>query len=178
MFLSLIPRWSLWVFVIPDSIIIKPCISLLRLTVYERLWTNNEVLRSHVNNQECFNNVTLEIAPLNSFTKKDVIKFWSNMFDFMVIFKFLRTVIGIVILLWSGVVYVYIYLPAYLKWIKENSTETLTYICQSMWQYIVLPLCLFEASWNSSINYSNCRICQDVSLIWGKPCFWVTFARE
>jgi len=84
------------------------------------------------------------------------------MFDVMVIFEFLRAVIGIVILLWSGVVYVCIYLPAYLKLIKENSSETLTNICQPIWQYIVLPICLFEASMNSSTKYSNCRICQDV----------------
>ena len=80
----------------------------------------------------------------------------------MVIFEFLRAVIGVVILLWSGVMYVCIYLPAYLKWIKENSVENLTNICQSMWQYNELPLCLFEASLKSSINYSNCRIWQDV----------------
>jgi hypothetical protein len=84
------------------------------------------------------------------------------MCDFMVIFEFLRAVIGFVILLWSGVVYVCICLPAYLKWIKESFSETLTNICQSMWQYIVFPLCLFEDSLNSSIDYSNCRICQDV----------------
>ena len=41
------------------------------------------------------------------------------MCDVMVIFEFLRAVNGIVNLLWSGVVYVCIYLPAYLKWIKE-----------------------------------------------------------
>ena len=76
MFLGLLPLWSLWVFIMPDPITIKPCICLLHLTVYERLWSNNEVSRTHVNNQECFNDVitsvSSEIAPLNSVTKKTI----------------------------------------------------------------------------------------------------------
>jgi hypothetical protein len=105
------------------------------------------------------------------------------MCDFMVIFQFLRAVIGIVILLWSGVVYIGIYLPVYLQWIKESSSETLTNICQSMWQYIVLPLCLFEVSLSSSINHSNYSVCQDVQSYVGNILllsnrYLVTFARE
>ena len=101
----------------------------------------------------------------------------------MVIFEFLRAVIGIVILLWSSVVYVCICLPAYLQWIKESFSVTLTNICQSMWQYNVLPLCLFEVSLNYSINYFNCRICQDVQSYVGHNLlvsnrYLVTFARE
>jgi hypothetical protein len=105
------------------------------------------------------------------------------MCDVMVIFEFLRAFIGIVILLWSGVLYVGVYLPAYLKWMKGSSSETVTNICQSMWQYIMLPLCLLEASLNSYINYSNCRICQDVQSYVGHILllsnrYLVNFARE
>ena len=105
------------------------------------------------------------------------------MCDVTVIFEFLRAVIGIDFLLWSGVVYVCIYLPAYLKRIKEGSSETLTNICQFMWQYIVLPLCFFEASFNCFFNYSNCRMCQNVQSYEGHNLLLnnrhlVTFARE